>query len=276
MAAYEAMLGLWPIPHCSLHVVTRWGSTHVVAAGPAGAPALLLLHGMGLSATMWFSNVADWSRHYRLYAVDTIGSPGKSVAVKPLRGSADWARWLGDVLDGLQIAQCDLVGHSHGGWLALNLGLRVPERVERLVLLAPAASFVPLVPRFYLQGIPMLLLPRRLWITRFMRWMTAEGFVVDERFVTQFVLGIRYLPPRGTFPTVFSDRELGQIGAHTLLLVGEKEVLYNPWRAVNRARRRMPHLQADVVPNASHGLPMEQPAWVNERVLRYLGQGQVP
>jgi pimeloyl-ACP methyl ester carboxylesterase len=277
MAAYDAALRLWPIPYRSLELPTRWGPTHILASGPADAPPLVLLHGMGLSATMWFPNAADLGRNHRLYAVDTIGTAGKSLAVKPLRGRADCAAWLRDVLDGLGIAQTHLLGHSHGGWLALNFASRAPERVKRLILLAPAASFLPLVPRFYLQGIPTLLYPRPSLVARFMRWMTVDGFVVHELFLRQFVLGMRHLPPRlGAFPTVFSDDELQHITAHTLLLVGKNEVLYNPVAAVDRAGRLVPHIQAELIPNAGHGLPMEQPTLVDERILRFLDREQHP
>jgi hypothetical protein len=45
-AAYDAGLKLWPIPYEELDVPTRFGMTHVVAAGPTNAPALVLLHGL--------------------------------------------------------------------------------------------------------------------------------------------------------------------------------------------------------------------------------------
>jgi hypothetical protein len=91
MAAYDATLALWATPYQSLHVPTQWGYTHVVACGPTGAPPLVLLHGMSLSATMWFPNAPVWGREHRLYAVDTLGSAGKSVAARPLRNRADCA-----------------------------------------------------------------------------------------------------------------------------------------------------------------------------------------
>ena len=62
---------------------------------------------------MWFANMADLSRQNRLYAVDTIGTAGKSTAVRPLDSRADLGNWLIDVLDGLGIAQARILGHSH-------------------------------------------------------------------------------------------------------------------------------------------------------------------
>jgi pimeloyl-ACP methyl ester carboxylesterase len=275
LAAYDAALALWPVPHTSRYIATRWGSTHVIASGTPDAPPLVLLHAMNLGATMWFANAAALGAHYRVYALDTIGSAGKSVATRPLLSRADCAAWLGEVLDGLQLGRPHLLGHSHGGWLALNMALRAPARVKRLVLLAPAASLLPFAPAFYLRGIPAALIPLRSLIIGLMRWMAVEGYTVNPLLVEQFVLGMRHIPLRlWVWPTVFSDDELQQVRSPTMLLVGEHEVLYPPARAVARARRLMPDVEALLVPHAGHGLPLEQPGWVNERVLRFLASGQ--
>ena len=271
--AYDATLALWPVPFVSQQVITRWGHTHIVVSGPTDAPPLVLLHGMNLSATMWFPNIADWAHRYRVYAVDTIGSASRSVATQPPRNRAEFAGWLDDLCNSLAIERAHLLGHSHGGWIALNFALSAPGRVKRLILLAPAGALVPLTAQFYIRGMPILLFPIRPLITSFMRWMTVDGFVVNEAFVEQFVLGMKYFHLQiRLFPTVFTDCELRRITAPTLLLVGGEEVIYNPEAAVTRARQLLPNIEAEIVPNCGHGLTMEQPALVNERVLRFLGQ----
>ncbi|KAF5422297.1 MAG: Pimeloyl-ACP methyl ester carboxylesterase, partial [Candidatus Methanocomedens sp.] len=80
LAAYDATLALWSVPYESLDVPTRFGSTHIIISGPKDAPPLVLLHGANDSATVWYPNIADLSRNYRTYALDTIGDVGKSVA----------------------------------------------------------------------------------------------------------------------------------------------------------------------------------------------------
>ena len=277
IAAYETTLTLWATPYKFLEVPTRWGRTHLIVCGPKDGPPLVLLHGMHLSATMWFSNIAVLSRKHRIYAVDTIGGVGRSVVVHPLKSRADLAGWLNEVLDGLGIiTQTDILGHSYGGWLALNFALRVSERIKRLILLAPL-GLQPLVSQFWLRGLPAMLFAHRSFITNFMKWMTVEGFVVNELFVEQFVLGMKNFCPRPhirVLPTAFTDDELRQIKANTLLLIGEEEVIYNPEVAVNRAKQLMQNIEAKVVPNASHGLPMEQAELVNEHILGFLNQEQ--
>jgi pimeloyl-ACP methyl ester carboxylesterase len=227
---------------------------------------------MNLSATMWFPNVAELAHRYRVYAVDTIGSASRSVASRPLKKRAEFVDWLDDVCDELGIACTHMVGHSHGGWIALNYALSAPERVKRLILLAPAGALVPLAIQFYVRGIPTLLFPVRPLITSFIRWMTAKGFVVQEQFVEQFVLGAKHFRSQiKVLPGVFSDAELRQITVPTLLLLGAQEVIYDPRAASHRAKRLIPNIKVEIIPNSSHGLPMEQPRLVDEHVLGFLG-----
>jgi pimeloyl-ACP methyl ester carboxylesterase len=222
---------------------------------------------------MWFANVAELSRSHRLYAVDTIGTAGKSMAIQSLDSRADLGNWLIDVLDGLGIARARILGHSHGGWLALNFALSAPERVRQMILLAPAGALRPLVKQFYIRGIPTMLFPHRSLIIGLMNWMTVDGFVVSKLFVEQFVLGMKHFRPQiRVWPSVFADHELQQIETPTLLLIGAQEVIYDPRAAVDRARQLIQDIEAEIIPNVSHGLPMERPKVVNQRILSFFNQ----
>jgi hypothetical protein len=94
LAAYGAALREWPVPCEELDVPTRFGTTHVVAAGPTDAPAFVLLHGYMATSVMWAPNIADFSRGHRVYAIDIMGQPSKSVPDDPIRDPADYAAWL--------------------------------------------------------------------------------------------------------------------------------------------------------------------------------------
>src|SRR5512134_816438 len=82
-AAYEATLALWPASVESFDVPTHFGSTHVHACGPQGAPPLVLLPGQAISSTMWYPNIGALSQSYRVYAPDIIGDMGKSIRARP-------------------------------------------------------------------------------------------------------------------------------------------------------------------------------------------------
>ncbi len=161
LAAYEATLALWPVTVESFPVPTRFGTTHVNACGPRGAHPVVLLHELGISGTMWYQNVADLSRSYRVYALDTIGDAGKSICTRSLRTGADFVAWLSDVFSHLELESAHVVGMSYGGFLSLTLAIVTPARVTKLALLAPAGSLLPFAARFYLRVMVAGLLPFR-------------------------------------------------------------------------------------------------------------------
>ena len=269
MNAYEAMFALWKVPHDSIDVATDYGSTHVNVCGPDDGNPLVLLHAAGLSSTVWFANVAGLCARNRVYAVDVIGDAGKSVAEKVMVERADYAQWLRDVLDGLNIKRCDLLGHSYGGWLTLNMAQAYPERLRKIVLLAPAASFCPLgfVTKLILYlGEFKIQLPVR----PFLRAGAAKGTVIEELFIHLIEEVTRFCSPATMYPTVYTDAELKQTELPALLLIGEKDKIYNPRKALERAQKLMPDLKADIIPGAGHLLIMDQPEIINTRILQFL------
>ena len=163
MAAYEASMRLWPVPYEDMSIRSRFGSTHLVICGPKDAPPLVLLHCFFTSLTNWAYNIADLSRNHRVYALDMMGQPSKSIPDQPIRNRGEMAEWLTSMLDALGISKTDLIGYSYGGFAALNYALHTPDRLRKLVLLTPIGCFVPLKTQFYIRGM-LTRLPGRFWI----------------------------------------------------------------------------------------------------------------
>ncbi|MGA9141481.1 MAG: alpha/beta hydrolase [Methanocella sp.] len=270
--AYDATLAAWPVPYQSLIVPTRAGRTHVIASGREYAPPLVLLPMTFISATMWMYNVAELSRRYRVYALDTVGDVGKSLPEGPLSSRTDIAGWLSDAFDGLGIKSAYLAGASYGGCMAMGFALDAPERVRKLALFGPAATFTPLRFQFYLRGASIVMLPRRRVLLSFLRWCSTRDDLEDNPIVRQMHAGVknyRFQQGNGLFPPVYRDDELRQVKVPVLLLVGDKERVLNPARALERARRLVPGIETGIVPCAGHALPIDQPSIVNERLLKF-------
>lgn len=107
--------------------------------GPADAPPLLLLHGIGADKDNWTKVAASGlTRHYRVYAVDL---PGFGESDKP----ADARYRIGDQLTRVEaiaarlgLRRFHLAGNSMGGWIATAYAMAHPEQVQSLWLLNPA------------------------------------------------------------------------------------------------------------------------------------------
>jgi pimeloyl-ACP methyl ester carboxylesterase len=275
LAAYDAALHEWPVAREELDLPTRHGATHVVACGAADLPPLVLLPSFAGSATVWRLNAAELSRHFRVYAVDVIGQPGKSLAPRRLRNRRDYAEWLADLLDRLGVDRAHLVGCSFGGFIALNQASLTPERVDRVVLISPAGVFASQYWKLtYAVRIraPLRKLIRRIRGRRRAPSMADLGAMPrDMKWAAQMAVTMAEAAKVSVIsPPVFAGAQLRAIGAPTLLLIGEKEILYDPRRMLQLAMGRMPNLLGEIVPGADHIAAMAQPDAVNARILWFL------
>jgi pimeloyl-ACP methyl ester carboxylesterase len=272
-AAYNKVLALWGVPYESQHLATRFGATHVLASGPRAAPPLVLLHAMAISSTMWYPNIAELSRDFRTFAVDVMGDAGKSVPSHRPKNRCEYARWLLDVFNELHIEQADVAGLSYGGFLTLNFALQAPDRVKRIVLLAPAGCFVRFRLAFWLRMACGMFLPPRAAFKSLIPWISARKDAAEspmfEQLLVHWLFGKAHL---NVWPRVFRDAELRRLSVPTLLLIGDREVIYDPRVAIGRATRLIPRIEAAIIPNASHFLTFDQSDSVDARVLSFLKQ----
>jgi pimeloyl-ACP methyl ester carboxylesterase len=87
-------------------------------------------------------------------------------------------------------------------------------------------------------------------------------------------LGLKHfrIPPETALvmSNALSDAELRSLHVPTLLLFGEREVIYGPAAALIRARRLVPDLDGELVPASSHDMCFRQHQIVDARVLDFL------
>ena len=111
---------------------------------------LILLHGLGSSLEWWDYNIEALSQKYRVIAFDFPGFGLSSKSEANL--SLDFAsRFMESFLDAFHLPQASLIGNSMGGLIAFYTALKIPERVERLILVDPA-GFGPNLSMFMRAG----------------------------------------------------------------------------------------------------------------------------
>jgi pimeloyl-ACP methyl ester carboxylesterase len=258
-------------------VPTRLGAVHVVASGPAGAPPIVLLHAFFATALAWMPNVAALSAEHRVYAVDIPGEPTPSQPLRTIADEDDAVAWFSDLLAALGIERSSIVGNSNGAFLGTLFAMRLPERVDRLVLISPAATFHSIWPFYLHMFVPKVLAMIMPWlpghdrrIRHSIEW-AENGIASDEDWRRLFFLGLRYgNTATQVVPRVFTAGELKAVTAPTLLIVGDREVIYRPEQVIAAAIRLMPGIQTALVAGAHHIAAMAQPEAVNRLIIEFL------
>jgi pimeloyl-ACP methyl ester carboxylesterase len=120
------------------------GAIEIHRGGHGGPAPLVYLHsaqGEGPGAALLEELAAT-----RLVVAPLFPGFGDSEGLQHIDDIEDAAFHLLDVLDRSGLAECDLVGTSLGGWMAVELAVRWPERVRRMVLVNPVGLYVSGAP----------------------------------------------------------------------------------------------------------------------------------
>jgi pimeloyl-ACP methyl ester carboxylesterase len=106
-------------------------------------PDVVCVHGLGATKASFFDTAAALTRSgYRVHVLDLPGFGGSSKPVAAPYSARWFAETVVETMDALEIDRARLVGNSMGGRVAIEVGLRAPERVAGLALLCPAVAFI--------------------------------------------------------------------------------------------------------------------------------------
>ena len=228
--------------------------------GGEGEP-LVLVHGLSGSSRWWARNVPALVERHRVYLVDLpgFGSLGRLHRRFALHDAAGWLhRWMQAV--GLERA--NLVGHSMGGYIAVNLAADRPDAVDRLVLVAPA-------------GVPS----GRSLLGHLIPTVTAAS-VGSPRAVPYVLLDAARASPRATWRAARALlaanllEHARRVTAPTLLIWGANDVLVPPSLAP-ALRAAIPHARLVILPRGGHTVMFDRPDAFNDALRAFLDGARV-
>jgi pimeloyl-ACP methyl ester carboxylesterase len=265
---------------------TKAGTISTIEAG-TGDP-VLMLHGLGATKASFLPTLGALAPSHRAIALDL---PGFGDSDKPLLASYDarfFAQAVTALIDELEAERVDLIGNSMGGRVALEVGLRYPERVNRLVLLAPSLAWLRARP----WAGPLRLVPPQLGVIQPAPRPIVEAIV--RKFVPNpdaewTAAGIdeflrSYLTPSGRAAfyaaarNIYLEEPHGPNGFWTrlpslqppsLFVWGRRDPVV-PIGFARHVRDALPqahHLELD----GGHVPQLEHPRQTHEAILRFLG-----
>ncbi|HVF89543.1 MAG TPA: alpha/beta fold hydrolase [Blastocatellia bacterium] len=246
-----------------------------------GGDPLLLVMGLGYSSDMWYRAVPALSRRHRTILFDNRGV-GRSSAPRGPYSISSMAGDAAAVLDAAGVESSNVYGISMGGMIAQELTLRHPHRVRSLILACTSCGGLEAVPAS-LEVIGVLYARANMTPTDAF-WAMAR-FVYDpstprERIEEDLAVRVRTFPPAESYMAQLqgvlawhSYTRLHEIKAPTLIIHGESDRLVPPENGAILARA-IEGARLVPVPNASHILLTDQPAFCNEAVLSFLEEAK--
>jgi 3-oxoadipate enol-lactonase len=248
---------------------------HAVEDGPADAPVLVLGPSLGTDVGLFDAQAAAFADRYRVVRYDLRGHGASEVVPGPCT-IADLAADVLAVLERLGVERFSYAGVSIGGAIGQQLALTVPERVEKLTLIATAAQFAD-PPSWAVRAEQVraegtaFLVPSRTGT-----WFTEEFAEREAAEAERLLAMLRATPAEGYAACceaigTFDVRErLGEIRTPTLVIAGAQDPA-TPVDMVRRIADGIPGARFVVVPGAGHLPNATDPAVVNEELRAHLG-----
>lgn len=243
---------------------------HLRDSGPKEAPAVIMVHGFGGSLHSWEPWAQALSGQHRVIRFDL---PGCGLTAPDPTGNYTDARsmqLLLALMDRLGIARASIVGHSIGGRIAWTFAATHPERVDRLVLVAPDGFASPGFEYGRAPEVPLSAELMRYVLPKPLLRMSLEPAYGNAAFLSDD-LTTRYrdlmLAPGSREALLARMRQttlvdpvplLHRIQAPTLLVWGEADAMIPVANAADYLKA-IPHATLVSLPGVGH-LPQEEAA----------------
>lgn len=135
---YDEQLYRLNTSYKDLYVNTSFGKTHLVETGNLEGEPLLVFHG-GNATTAYNLLYFDFMMNdYHIYAVDTIGHPGKSDETSLSPKGYDYGKWASEVITELGYDCISCCSGSFGAGILAKTMCVAPEKVKKALLYVPS------------------------------------------------------------------------------------------------------------------------------------------
>lgn len=241
----------------------------------SGSP-VVLLHGLGESHDLWRHQIEPLSSRYDVITLDLHGHGGSGLP-SPHLTLSDMADDVATMLEQLSLTSPIVVGLSMGGGAAQTIAVRYPALPRALVLVSTSSEFPASTRRRMTRR---ALRAERAGMAAVVdetvpRWFTAEFARRRPDEVERTRRTVLDTSPAGFAAVSRANAarnltaDLGGIRCPVLFVGGDADPAV-PRRALAIYQERIPQLAAEIVPRASHLVPVEAPETFNAVLLRFL------
>jgi len=252
---------------------TSFGETQVLVGGPPEGEAVILLHGALASSAHVLQELAPLLERFRVHAVDVIGQSVRSADVQLDVRRDDYGRWLAEVLDGLELPRAHLVGVSWGGFVAQQLAMVDPSRIDRLVLLVPAGLVPSPLSSFFQLGWPMMMYRAFPSEARKRKLLGRLLTTPDDEWGDFLTDAFRAYRLDMRVPPLTTPEQMAALEAPTLVIAAEDDLSFPGPKLLARAAEVFPNLTGtELLPASRHCPPTtdEFRRWSSGRIARFL------
>jgi pimeloyl-ACP methyl ester carboxylesterase len=263
-------------------------SINYVDIGSGAREPIVFVHGLGGQWQNWLENIPRAAQERRVIALDLPGF-GLSPMPRERITIARYGQWVHALCEQLGLGRAEMVGNSMGGFVAAEVAIQFPARIDQLILVSAAG-----ITSADMAHQPVLVLGRV--AQTIATWSAARDRTIAARPKTRHMalsLVARYparLKPdlayegffKGTGKPGFEDAlracleydfrdRLPEIRRPTLIVWGEKDSII-PVRDAQEFERLIPDSRKVVMQDTGHIAMAERPGSFNDLMLEFLAE----
>jgi pimeloyl-ACP methyl ester carboxylesterase len=253
---YDKQVSALNIDFEDIYVDTRFGETHLLKTGNPDGKPILLFHGGNSTSPYYLRDFLCFRNKYLIYASDTMGHPGKSAQTVLSAKNLEYGEWASDVIDGLGFKQMICMGGSYGGGVLMKLMCVAPQKILKAILLVPSgicnASNASIM---FSMGIPMILYritQRGKWLKKAILPMAIDENEIDESTFEMVKCAFDNVCIKAGMPSNVKVTDMKSYAAPTLLITGEKDVIFPGEKVIARAKTIIPNLKTYLMKGSGH------------------------
>lgn len=243
-----------------------------------GAETIVFSHGFLMSQELFAPQIAALKDRYRCIAYDHRGQAGSSVPTDgyDMDTVAEDGRKL---IEALGVGPVHFVGLSMGGFVGIRLASRHPDHLKSLVLMDTSADEEPHILKYRVLGVIAKLFGLGVVANKTMHILFGASFMRDPARAAERATWKTHITRHdrsGVLKALrgVTDRKsvyglLGQITVPTLVLTGEEDVATEPEKG-RRIAQAIPGARFDLIPQAGHSAPVENPHAVTEAIAAFV------
>ncbi|TDO99509.1 pyrimidine utilization protein D [Marinomonas balearica] len=251
----------------------------VLGVTDPNAHTVVLSSGLGGSAHFWKPQLEALTKQYRVVVYDQLGT-GRSPATLPMDYSIEhMSDELLELLDGLDVKQCHVVGHALGGLVAMKMALRRPDILKSMVLINAWSSPNPHTLRcfnirkaildtcskeIFLQMQALILYPPD-WIADNIATLVEEEAHLLKVFPDKDNL-LKRIAALSTFDI---ENQIKQIQTDTLIIANKDDLLV-PWQQSKQLDDALPNSKMSLLDYGGHASTVTATQTVNTILMEHL------
>lgn len=252
---YDKQLDRLAIAYNDLYINTSFGKTHLIETGNKSGAPLLLFHGGNATTSYNLLACSFLLNEFHIYAVDTIGHPGKSAENSLSPNKYDYGKWASEVITAIGYTKIRCFGGSFGAGIIAKTMCVSPEKLEKVVLYVP--SGIKNAPAYKIMNmmLPMIMY----WITHENKWLekcilpmavTVEN--IDEDIFETAKCSIDNVKIKAGMPSNVTPEDMKKCVAPTLVMAGEKDCLFPAKLVIPQAKKMIPNCVTYLLQNRGH------------------------